>query len=429
MKYVQLLASVTLVLLPVYLIRCKSFAWCRSPVPLTLLEVLILATFVAWIFWKVSQVRKGTTSGQSVFRGLTGPLFWPLVTFLIFATVSVFIAPDLRMAAGIWKAYFIEPAILFIVVADLTTFKKSLTWAVLPILFSGLWVSLLAIWQAATGTNQFAPYAIAQGRVSSIYSTPNAIGLYVGPLALLALGCLVELYRRKKISLKKFGLPLYLALCIATFILAIYLSKSRGAILGISVSLLVFAISALYLNLPNFFRRLLQLGFLFAVFVYLLLNIVVFVKIDNFVAAYKPAQQDSIEARFCMWQATRNLLADRPITGAGLAAYQETYPSYATCYEEAQLYPHNIFLNFWTEIGFFGMVAFLWICFVSFKILERSFKNFIPVGLFSALVYIFAHGLVDVPYFKNDLAVEFWLLLALISYISLQSKINSRLLY
>jgi len=416
MKITQVLASITLAALPLYIVRCKDFSWCSSPIPFTFLELLVLATFSAWFIWKTSQVRKGIISSQSLFRGLTGPCFWPLATFLIFATVSVFISPESRAAAGIWKAYFIEPALLFIVVADITAIKKSPAWVFPPLLFSGLWISVLAIWQAATGTNQFAPYAIAQSRVSSIYSTPNALGLYLGPLTLLALGCLVELYRQKKVSLKKFGLPLYLAFCVAAFILAIYLSKSRGAILGISVSLLVFVLLAFYRNNRDFFRKLLRLAFLFAVACLFILNIFVFIRIDSFVAAYKPAQQDSIQARFCIWQATRNLLADRPVTGVGLAAYQKIYPSYATCYSEAHLYPHNILLNFWTEMGFFGMVAFLWICFVSFKILERFLKNFIAVGLFSALVYIFVHGLVDVPYFKNDLAVEFWVFLAMIAW-------------
>jgi hypothetical protein len=30
-----------------------------------------------------------------------------------------------------------------------------------------------------------------------------------------------------------------------------------------------------------------------------------------------------------------------------------------------------------------------------------------------ALVAVIVHGLVDVPYFKNDLSLEFWTLLAL----------------
>jgi hypothetical protein len=35
------------------------------------------------------------------------------------------------------------------------------------------------------------------------------------------------------------------------------------------------------------------------------------------------------------------------------------------------------------------------------------------LGIVLAMVAIIVHGLVDVPYFKNDLALEFWTLLGI----------------
>jgi O-antigen ligase len=319
----------------------------------------------------------------------------------------------LRSAAGIWKAYFIEPALFAVVVLDLSIERKSLTWLINSLLFSGLWLSLLAIWQVLSGTNQFAPYAISLGRATAVYTTPNALGLYLGPLTFLALGFLFELYKQKQINLKKFGLPWYLIICLLAFSTAIILSKSRGAGLGIVSSVVVFFLLVSYQRVSAFWQKLFKYGALITVVAYFVLNIFVFVKIDRFVATYKPTTQDSIEARFCIWQATKKMLADRPITGAGLSAYQKIYPSYATCYSEAHLYPHNILLNFWTEIGIVGLLAFIWLAFTYWRILSGFLKNFISVGLISAMIYIFIHGLVDVPYFKNDLASEFWVMLAM----------------
>jgi len=412
MKIVQLLASLTLAALPLYIIRCKSFSWCSSPVPFTLLELLILTTFFVWVAWRVSAVKKEKKTLQRLFKGLTGPLFWPMVFFLISATIAVFVSSDLRAAAGIWKAYFIEPAFLFIVVLDLSIEKKALSWAVVPLLFSGLWLSALAIWQAVSGTNQFAPYAIAQGRATAVYTTPNALGLYLGPLTFLALGFLLELFKQKRIKLTKFGLPWYLIICLLAFTMAIILSKSRGAGVGMLVALLAFSLMAIYPLLSNFRQKLFRFITFLVVIACLILNIFVFIKIDSFVTTYNPPSQDSIAARFCLWQATKKLLADRPITGVGLAAYQKIYPSYATCYHEAHLYPHNILLNFWTEIGIAGLLSFLWVVYRYWRVLCRFIDNFVATGLLAAMVYIFVHGLVDVPYFKNDLAAEFWVFLA-----------------
>ena len=46
---------------------------------------------------------------------------------------------------------------------------------------------------------------------------------------------------------------------------------------------------------------------------------------------------------------------------------------------------------------------------------RRGGRDWAPLqlGVFLALVGIVVHGLVDVPYFKNDLSLEFWVLLAI----------------
>ena len=116
------------------------------------------------------------------------------------------------------------------------------------------------------------------------------------------------------------------------------------------------------------------------------------------------------------------MLSDNGVTGAGLSGFPLTYPKYATCDKQAFQYPHNIFLNFWVEMGFFGVALFLWISFVYLKILSKHGNDFLAVGLFGALVYIFIHGLVDVPYFKNDLSAEFWVFLASVAWFDQVNK-------
>jgi len=82
------------------------------------------------------------------------------------------------------------------------------------------------------------------------------------------------------------------------------------------------------------------------------------------------------------------------------------------------LYPHNIFLNFWLEIGLLGLMAFIWtiVSFFrkGFNTLWTNHNSLIQIGIMSAMTCLIIHGLIDVPYFKNDLAVLFWILVALI---------------
>jgi O-antigen ligase len=135
--------------------------------------------------------------------------------------------------------------------------------------------------------------------------------------------------------------------------------------------------------------------------------------------------------RLNMWGETVEMLRTHPILGAGLAGYQTAVePYHILSWAEIYLYPHNLFLNFWTETGLLGLVGFLWLVVLFFKLgieklignwkleignleLTKTKKN-MAVVLLASMCIILVHGLVDVPYFKNDLAVVFWLLLGLV---------------
>jgi O-antigen ligase len=111
-----------------------------------------------------------------------------------------------------------------------------------------------------------------------------------------------------------------------------------------------------------------------------------------------------------MWGETWQMLKDRPILGAGLAGYQQVVePYHDKEYIEIYLYPHNVILNFWSEVGILGLLAFLgiviWFYNKGFKIRDN-----LSAMLMAGMLVILVHGLVDVPYFKNDLAILFWIL-------------------
>ena len=98
---------------------------------------------------------------------------------------------------------------------------------------------------------------------------------------------------------------------------------------------------------------------------------------------------------------------------------------------EVYLYPHNIFLNFWSELGLLGALLFIWIIikhsYSSLKLTiaygrEKKPEKYLALGLLAAMVAIIIHGLVDVPYFKNDLSVLFWLIVASTTALNLSYK-------
>ncbi len=78
-------------------------------------------------------------------------------------------------------------------------------------------------------------------------------------------------------------------------------------------------------------------------------------------------------------------------------------------------------LNFWSEIGLLGLFAFAWLIFAFFRTTFPSLKiregrvgyESITIAATAAMITLLVHGLVDVPYFKNDLAILFWVIYAL----------------
>ena len=148
------------------------------------------------------------------------------------------------------------------------------------------------------------------------------------------------------------------------------------------------------------------------------------------------------------WHETWQMLNASPqafIFGAGLANYQRSVAPYhasgiyvrnddpefdkwvrisleyqKTVWQplEIYLYPHNIMLNFWSELGIVGVLLFVWIIgkfvILNFRLLILDDKHRgIVLGLLGAMTVTVVHGLVDVPYFKNDLALLFWLLVGI----------------
>jgi O-antigen ligase len=114
------------------------------------------------------------------------------------------------------------------------------------------------------------------------------------------------------------------------------------------------------------------------------------------------------------------MLKDHFVFGAGLNGFKTLYSNQyrPIQYQEQFQYPHNILLTIWTEMGILGLFSFLLILVELYSVLIRRLQNnhapILGAALLGILSYWMLHGMVDVPYFKNDLSVEFWVVAALI---------------
>ncbi|MBI4098461.1 MAG: O-antigen ligase family protein [Candidatus Magasanikbacteria bacterium] len=413
--------------LPLYLLRFNI-----GSLPSTALEVMVWMVFILWfacMFVIPDKHREAMRDPESTISGSRISRFarfrddiythWPLslgiLLLIITGTVSIFIAPDLRAAAGLWKAYIIEPLALFIVF--LTTFKKEdAPKIIFALSLTALATSVFAIYQKFTGFGIPNPYWAAEEtrRVTSVWGFPNAVGLFLAPLVPLFVWRIVSSVipdpAKRGSGIHQFLDPgsrvasrrlsgmtfYYYLLVILSSLLAIIFAKSTGALVGLAAALIITGI--LYKKTRIATIALTTLGAILVLTAPQLASVKQELLMQNY----------SGRIRRDMWAESIELLSEHPILGTGLSSYKEVIQRYRIDkWIEIFEYPHNIILNFWIELGALGVLAFILIFYWLFKTTRAA------PALLAAFAVILIHGLVDVPYFKNDLAVQFWLLAAL----------------
>lgn len=363
--------------IPIYVIRWSFF----DLFPTTLLEMLIVTTFVLWLISKYSNRTKVIVSGKIA-------LF--IVCFIIVTIYSTLVNSDVIQSIAMWRVLFLEPILLFVVIVDVLAsnnpiFKPKHIFAVLIV--PTLALSVLGIVQYTLHWLIFTPDQLS--RAHGVFNNGNALALFIGPIVAVMVVQLISTTIKYKI---------YWGLIVIIILLALILSQSLGGIIAVFATIVIF--------LTPFLRRNVKYIFLLI----LIINIVVLSNISLFTPkdVVNPwiRTGSTLNIRFCLWEGTVNLIRDKWLTGAGIRNFSQLYSqNYITCDAEALVSPHNILLNFWVEVGIIGLMIFLLILLIIFSK---------PINMFTSyFMVVFIHGLVDAPYFKNDLAVLFWVIFAL----------------
>ncbi len=407
-NFLNIAFFVFLFCLPAYVVRMQFFG-----LPTTLLEIFFGVLLILWL-----ATYRGMLKDVSLWKGtwrIARGLWVCAATLMIAGVIAIVVAPDTMKALGLFRAYLLEPILfawMLVWHVQLTRNVQYLLWA---LGLSSFAVSLYALMQYFFHIQLIAPWDVpGMIRATSVYPYPNAVGLYVAPIVALFSGL------AWKRCVQGFRETFFAIVIILSGLGALVASESHGAVAGVFAALIFYSITSRRWKLSvALWVTAIVIATTVSPFADVVLPIITFTDVSG-------------DVRRVLWLGTVRLLGDHGLWGVGLSGFPVAYDVYREArHVELLQYPHNILLNVWVELGLLGVLAFLGLLGASIKknidLLFSQTQAFRSAGLvfLGTLLAVIVHGLVDVPFFKNDLAFQFWMILLLPVLIS-QTVVHSR---
>jgi len=387
---------------PFYLVPETMLYWALS-VP----EILVLLCVVATGARRIAESRgvclpwrPRWTDSQAVKRPKPerSALDGAVLVWILAAVLSSLAAEDHLAALFELRSVFLIPglyyALLRLVPMEVATRRRIVDC----FLIGGFGVALVGLGQFALGRN-LVPAEGGLPRLQSVYHSPNSVGLYLGrvwPFLLVGSGLGRDRGRR-----------LLFALALAVVTLALVLSFSRGALLlALPASIIVIGWRA------GGRYRWLALGLVGLGTVAL----IPLLRLPRFAALFDLGRGTTF-FRLKLWRSSVTMIREHPLSGVGpgnfLHAYRTRYVLPAGWEEFDLEHAHNLLLDHWTRLGLLGVAAGLAVQLGFWRVLNRRRRDVLALGLAGSMGALLAHGFVDNAVFFPDLALAFFLLLAM----------------
>lgn len=396
---------------------------------------LMLANFVIIGVGVVMALRGDVSVGnviekfRTVFRDLGRPLLFAISLFTLASLISLFAFGINGEKLAQWMVLYAQPIVIFFLIryfiptsetdraARQRWLKYFRTAAYVVVGAAGL-LAIIQYFTLSFLPPQWWGNANEPKRAIAFFAHANAFGLFITPLLAWLIPDAVQKFRKHLFDLKdKFSFELIWPMLWMLGAAGIFFSLSRGAWLGL------FAAAVVYILLAANKKMLIA----FVVAAVVLAGVVAAVPNLRYRVLLPFQGEKSTVARFSLWDTAGKMIKDSPVLGKGVNGFSDNWDKYNTDPGlEHYNFPHNIFLNFWIDLGLLGLVSMLAILLLS---VVRGFKrwrvktsdldrgnvshNTAVLAMVLLIVAIVAHGLIDIPYLKNDLALVFWIALAL----------------
>jgi len=372
--------------LPLYLVKIKIYS-----VPTNWFEILVGLTLFFWIIKKsrlvnlkkfIKNYKKYIICVSLIFIGLL---------------MATFLNREYAIGLGIIKSWFLIPIILMLIIV--TTFpSKKMINVFITFYGSSFFVAGIALNYLISGKLTY------DGRLEAFFNSPNYLAMYLAPALIIAL--VVVLKNKTREQKNNLILKSIMALSLVIILIVFYFTYSYAAWLSVILAVLATLLIEKKISLKEIFL-------IVVLFIFMFFSQWKSGKLNNLVTLNP---RSSLASRIIIWRSAEKILENNWIFGIGPGNFQKVYLSYQKFYppylEWAVPHPHNLYLSFWLYGGLLSFLGFIGLLFFWFRDILVKIKTshkavlLITIGIMTITL---VHGLVDTTYFKNDLAVIFWL--------------------
>lgn len=331
-----------------------------------------------------------------------------ITVFAVLTLLGGFISPD--------PAGSIRPALIYTVFllayylcANLIRTKEWLNKCLYGMMASLFVVSAYGVIQyvfgfGASTWHDEEMFSDISGRVVSTFENPNVLAEYLIMLIPLSFALMISSTKR---DLKAASL-----VSLASSVLCLVFTWSRGAWLGFIFGMLVFLLMYSKKILAAMFASLALLPFLPFVLPESIINR--FSSIGNIA-------DSSTSYRVNIWSGVVKMLRDHWFTGigTGLPAFSQVYPKYSLSGIETAPHAHNLFLQIVTEHGVVAFAVFIIIILLyvqsvfTFNRFETRKTKLATCALMCGILAVLVQGMTDYIWYNYRVYLIFWIVVGL----------------
>lgn len=388
------------------------------PYSMAVIEWAFGLTFVAMLSKRIYLLRKKKLQWSNFLLPKKNPLNWPILIYLCFCFVSVFMSDRFADSFESLFTKTAEPILMYFLFLEAFRTVRQLNVLFIVIFMTAVVTGIDAMIQFhITGEDLFLSRPLSKGpRATAGFNAPNGLGAYlVMTIPIVASLWFHDSWKSTKMRATVLG-------GLAILVYALILSFSRGAWISLVAGSIIAVLWGMCLKQINK-RQILA----FLVGSSLLVGLMGTYYLNN-KDKITSLNRSVLNWRLDVWSETVEMIKERPLFGYGINTYMRKFQEYK--YDRRNIpmhkrhnatYAHNCYLQIGMESGILGLMGFIAILIAYYRHVVIQIKKLnqvhpqylsLAIGLLGGITAFLIHAFFDTHFYSLPLAAYLWTMMA-----------------